>query len=214
MSVIALIDYGSGNIRSVEKALAHVAAQSPGAGRVVTTSDPNIVWKAERIVLPGQGAFGDCMSGLQARSGIVEALTEAVLHRGAPFLGICVGMQLLADAGLEFGETKGLGWIGGVCRPLAPRDPSTRIPHMGWNAAEIVRPHAVFDALSPQSYVYFMHSYVHAPSAARDIAATTDHGGPFASAVARDNIIGVQFHPEKSQVKGLGLLARFVDWRP
>lgn len=211
MSFVALIDYGSGNIRSVEKALAAAAGDRM---LVRTTDKPEDIAAADRIVLPGQGAFADCMNGLAARAGVVEALTEQVRKRGTPFLGICVGMQLLADKGLEFGETPGLGWIGGVCRPLKRTDPSIRIPHMGWNAAALTKPHPVLDALAPQAHVFFMHSFIHAPSDRADIATETDHGEVFASAIARDNIVGVQFHPEKSQDKGLGLLSAFIDWRP
>lgn len=208
MGVVALIDYGSGNLRSVEKALA------AAGGDVRTTDDADVIRDAERIVLPGQGAFADCMNGLSARTGVIEAMTEAVRQRGAPFLGICVGMQLLADKGLEFQETPGLGWIGGVCRPLERTDPAIRIPHMGWNAAKIARPHDVLDALAPDTHMFFMHSFIHDPADSADVAAATDHGETFASAIARDNIVGVQFHPEKSQAKGLALLARFLEWRP
>lgn len=209
MGVVALIDYGSGNLRSVEKAL--VAA---GGGEAVrTTANPDMIRNADRIVLPGQGAFADCMTGLIA-AGVIDAMTEAVRTRGVPFLGICVGMQLLADKGLEFQETKGLGWIGGVCRPLDRSDPTIRIPHMGWNAAHVARPHFVLDALAPQSHMFFMHSFIHDPADKADIATTTDHGEVFASAIARDNLVGVQFHPEKSQSKGLALLSRFLEWRP
>ena len=211
MSFVALINYGSGNIRSVEKALAAAAA---GRTDVRTTDKPEVIAAADRIVLPGQGAFADCMNGLKSREGVVDALTQAVRKKGVPFLGICVGMQLLADRGLEFGETPGLGWIGGVCRPLARAEASIRIPHMGWNAARVTKAHPVLDALAPQTHVFFMHSFIHATTDAADIATQTDHGETFASAVARDNIVGVQFHPEKSQDKGLALLSHFIGWRP
>jgi glutamine amidotransferase len=154
------------------------------------------------------------MNGLNARAGVLEAMTDAVRKRGAPFLGICVGMQLLADVGLEHAETKGLGWIGGVCRPLKRTDHTIRIPHMGWNAARVTKPHPVLDALAPQAHVFFMHSFIHDTVDKNDVATTTDHGETFASAVARDNIVGVQFHPEKSQDTGLALLSRFIEWRP
>ncbi|MGE3867634.1 MAG: imidazole glycerol phosphate synthase subunit HisH [Hyphomonadaceae bacterium] len=208
MGVTALIDYGSGNIRSVEKALAAAGAD------VRVTADPDAIRAAERIVLPGQGAFADCMNGLTARDGAIAALQERVIAGGAPFLGICVGMQLLATRGLEFGETPGLDWIAGVCRPLERRDPWIRIPHMGWNEARVVRAHPVFDALAPASHMYFMHSFVHQPADAHHIATETAHGEAFASAIARDNLIGVQFHPEKSQTRGLAFLAAFLAWRP
>jgi glutamine amidotransferase len=211
LSVIALIDYGSGNIRSVEKALVAAAA---GRADVRTTTDPETIAGADRIVLPGQGAFADCMTGLTAQPGVLEAMTEAVRTRGVPFLGICVGMQLLADVGLEHRETQGLGWIGGVCRPLTRANASIRIPHMGWNAARVTKSHPVLDALAPQAHMFFMHSFVHEPADPAAIATATDHGETFASAIARDNIVGVQFHPEKSQTMGLALLSRFVGWRP
>lgn len=211
MSLVALIDYGSGNIRSVEKALSAAAGDR---ARVVTTDRPDDIARADRIVLPGQGAFADCMNGLKARDGALDALVEAVRGRGAPFLGICVGMQLLADKGLEFGETPGLGWIGGMCRPLARSDAAIRIPHMGWNAVRPAKKHPVLDALGTSAHMFFMHSFIHAPAADVDIAARTDHGETFASAVARDNVVGVQFHPEKSQDMGLALLSAFIGWRP
>lgn len=211
MSVIALIDYGSGNIRSVEKALAAAAGTR---AEIRTTDDPDVIARADKIVLPGQGAFLDCMTGLSSRAGVLEAMTDNVRKRGAPFLGICVGMQLLADKGLEHQETAGLGWIPGVVRHLERTDASIRIPHMGWNAARVTKPHPVLDALAPQAHMFFMHSFVHVPVESADIAAATDHGETFASAIARDNLVGVQFHPEKSQGMGLSLLSRFVDWRP
>jgi imidazole glycerol-phosphate synthase subunit HisH len=203
---IALIDYGAGNIRSAERALAHVGAE------VTVTDDPALITRAARIVLPGQGAFDDCMSGLEQREGLIEALTRAVRVRAVPFLGICVGMQLLADIGLEHGEHAGLGWIGGACRPL-DAGPDRRIPHMGWNEVSPARPHPVFDALAPARHCYFAHSFVLDPPS-EAIAATAEHGERFAAAVAHDNVIGVQFHPEKSQAAGLALLERFIKWKP
>lgn len=207
MRTIALIDYGAGNLRSAERAL-----RAAGAGHVAVTSDPAIVAAADRIVLPGQGAFAACMSALQARPGLIEALDTAVRRRGAPFLGICVGMQLLAGEGREHAVTKGLGWIGGLCRQLDPR--AGRLPHMGWNEARVTQAHPVLAALAPAAHVYFAHSFVVAPSDPGSIAAETVHGETFAAAIARDNILGVQFHPEKSQTAGLALLARFLDWSP
>jgi imidazole glycerol-phosphate synthase subunit HisH len=206
MSRIVLIDYGAGNIRSVHRALA------ASGGDVVVTDDPALIARAERVVLPGQGAFNDCMDGLEARGGLVAALTEAVRVRGAPFLGICVGMQLLADVGLEYGERKGLGWIGGKCRQLVA-GPGNPLPHTGWNEVTPTRAHPVLDALAPVKHCYFNHSFVLEPPT-DSIAATTEHGERFAAAVARDNLVGVQFHPEKSQAAGLALLKRFVDWTP
>ena len=207
MARIALIDYGAGNIRSAERAL--MAA----GGDVVVTDDPVVIAEAERIVLPGQGAFDDCMAGLEARGGVIEALEDAVRLRRTPFLGICVGMQLLAETGLEHGARKGLGWIGGVCRPLKA-GPGDRIPHMGWNEVRPSQPaHFVLEPLLPSRHCYFAHSFVLDPPA-EAIAATTTHGETFASAVAAGNIVGVQFHPEKSQAAGLALLQRFIEWTP
>jgi glutamine amidotransferase len=207
MQTIALIDYGAGNLRSAQRAL--IAA---GAARVELTDKPSEVRDAARIVLPGQGAFAACMAALAAREGLIEALEDAVLRRGTPFLGICVGMQLLADVGLEHGSTRGLGWIGGECREL--KAVGERLPHMGWNEVRPVRTHFLFDALAPQRHAYFAHSYVLSPASAADTALATTHGETFVSAIVRDNIAGVQFHPEKSQQVGLALLARFLEWEP
>lgn len=211
MQTIALIDYGAGNLRSVERALEAAAETARTASRVVMTDDPDIVRRADRIVLPGQGAFDDCMRGLEARSGVIEAMTARVRGEGAPFLGICVGMQLLADEGLEHGGYRGLGWIGGVCRPLRA-GPGDRVPHMGWNEAAPVRAHPVSDVLAPARHVYFCHSYVLDPPADA-ILATALHGERFCCMVAKDNLVGAQFHPEKSQRAGLDLLRAFIDWR-
>ena len=215
MRQVAVIDYGAGNIRSLERALEAAAKLAGASMRVRATADPDIIRTADRIALPGQGAFGDCMNGLLAAPGVAEALSEAVLKRGAPFLGICVGMQLLAAKGLEHGEHAGLGWIGGLCRQInAAADPQARVPQTGWNAAAPSRSHPVFDALAPEAFVYFNHSYVVADAPQETIAAETVHGERFASGLARDNIIGVQFHPEKSQARGLAFLTRFLDWKP
>ena len=202
MSVVALIDYGAGNIRSVHNAL--VAA---GAENVVVTADPLVVAKADRIVLPGVGAFAACMNGLSAIDGLVEAMDRRVRSDGVPFLGICVGMQLLADAGEERGLHKGLGWIGGTVRAFDPQ-PGLRIPHMGWNDVVPTVAHPVIAV----GEAYYLHGYHFADAA--DVAATSSHGGTFTAVVARDNIIGVQFHPEKSQAYGLATLERFLTWRP
>ena len=211
MQRIALIDYGSGNLRSAEKALAKVAE---GRAEVAVTSDPATVVAADRIVLPGVGAFAACMAALKARTGVIEAMEEAVRRRGAPFLGICVGMQLLASRGLEFGETPGLGWIEGEVRRLEPADPAVKIPHMGWNTLTDVADHPLFGPLRNGDAVYFTHSFAFFPSDPADVAAWVDHGGRFPAAVARGNVAGVQFHPEKSQKPGLALLSRFLEWRP
>lgn len=210
MSRVVLIDYGSGNRRSAEKALQAAAAER-GHG-VTASADPDRVAAADRLVLPGVGAFAACMRALQARDGLVEAMTAAV-KRGAPFLGVCVGMQLLATRGLEFGETAGLGWIPGDVARLAPADPSLKVPHMGWNDIRSERAHPVFAPANGQSF-YFTHSFVFRPGDPAHVAATVDHGGRFAAAVARDNLAGVQFHPEKSQASGLALISRFLEWTP
>jgi imidazole glycerol-phosphate synthase subunit HisH len=204
----ALIDYGSGNLRSAEKALARAGAD------VAVTADPAAVAKAERIVLPGVGAFADCMAGLRAIPGMIEALEEAVLGRGVPFLGICVGMQLLASVGREFGDHEGLGWIEGEVVRLTPSDTALKIPHMGWNALSIARPHPMLAGIAPGADVYFVHSYAMRPARAADTLATADYGGTFTAVAGRDNILGTQFHPEKSQAVGLALLGNFLRWRP
>jgi imidazole glycerol-phosphate synthase subunit HisH len=214
MPSVALIDYGSGNLRSAEKALARAASESGGVQEIVVTSDPAVVAKAARIVLPGVGAFGDCMAGLKALSGMIEALEHAVLKSGVPFLGICVGMQLLADIGREFGEHKGLGWIGGEVVRIAPHDPLLKIPHMGWNELRFERAHPLLDGIAPGSDVYFVHSYEFQAQDAEQVIATTDYGGAITAAIGRHNIAGTQFHPEKSQAAGLKLLANFLKWQP
>jgi glutamine amidotransferase len=202
MAQIALIDYGAGNLRSV-----HNALTAAGADNVCVTADPDVVAKADRIVLPGVGAFASCMNGLTAIDGLVEAMTARVLTDGAPFLGICVGMQLLADVGEEYGEHAGLGWIKGRVTPFIP-NADLRVPHMGWNDVVPTFAHPVIEA----GEAYFLHSYHFAD--ASDVAATSHHGADFTAVVARDNIIGVQFHPEKSQAYGLATLKRFLAWQP
>lgn len=212
MQSVALINYGSGNLRSAEKALIRAA---DGKSEIVVTDDPNVIAMADRVVLPGVGAFAACMAALEARAGVVEAMTEAVHGKGAPFLGICVGMQLLATRGLEFGETPGLDWIAGDVRKLQDGgDPAIKIPHMGWNGLTEVVDHPVFAGLKDGQTVYFTHSFAFFPRDERDVAAYVEHGERFPAAVARGNVAGVQFHPEKSQAVGLDLLARFLEWRP
>jgi glutamine amidotransferase len=210
MQRVALIDYGSGNLRSAEKALVRAAQ---GQSEIVVTDDPETVAGADRVVLPGVGAFAACMSALQARPGVIEAMTQAVRGKGAPFLGICVGMQLLATRGLEFGETPGLDWIPGDVKKIAPADPAAKVPHMGWNRLVEVSPHALMAGLAGQA-VYFTHSFAIFPKDRADVMAFVDHGGRFPAAVAHGNVAGVQFHPEKSQTVGLSLLSRFLEWRP
>jgi glutamine amidotransferase len=213
--VVAIIDYGSGNLRSAEKAMARAVSDGSLDARVIVTSDADEVRKAERIVLPGVGAFADCMNGLRAVPGMVGALTEAVKQRGVPFLGICVGMQLMATHGLEHGTHEGLAWIEGDVVRLTPSDPALKIPHMGWNTLRVARPHPVLAHVQDnEAHTYFVHSFEFAVAHDRDVVASTDYGGPFAAVVARDNMIGTQFHPEKSQAVGLQLLQNFVRWRP
>ena len=210
MQSVALIDYGSGNLRSAEKALVRAAN---GSAEIRVTSDPDTILAADRIVLPGVGAFAACMRAFQARPGLEAALNEAVREKGRPFLGICVGMQLVATRGLEFGETKGLGWIAGDVRRIEPDNPAAKVPHMGWN--ELIDPHGPpLIAEIGEAPMYFTHSFAFYPDDPADVAAYVDHGGKFPAAVAKANVAGVQFHPEKSQSAGLALLARFLEWRP
>jgi glutamine amidotransferase len=212
MSTVVLIDYGSGNLRSAEKALARAAAEHDRA--VVVSAEPEVVAKAERLVLPGVGAFAHCMALLHGKPGLVEAMTEAVKRRGVPFMGICVGMQLLGDRGLEFGETPGLGWIAGDVRKIEPRDHTLKVPHMGWNALELPRPHPITRGLTDGAHMYFTHSFVLDAKDETDVIAFSEHGDRFVAAVARDNVAGMQFHPEKSQANGIRLLGDFLEWRP
>ena len=208
MQSVALIDYGSGNLRSAEKALIRAA---DGRADIVVTDRPELIARADRLVLPGVGAFAACMAALEARDGVIEAMTEAVHMRAAPFLGICVGMQLLATRGLEFGETEGLGWIPGDVKRLEVDDPHLKIPHMGWNEVTPTGDGLLFPA--PET-MYFTHSFAFHPAETADVAAIAEHGQRFAAAVQRGNMAGVQFHPEKSQAAGLALLVRFLEWRP
>jgi imidazole glycerol-phosphate synthase subunit HisH len=201
-----VIDYGSGNLRSAAKALAAAGAD------VEVTADPAAVTAAARIVLPGVGAFADCRAGLDRLPGMVEALDQAVRRQGRPFLGICVGMQLMAEAGLEHGRHEGLGWIDGEVVPLAPRP--VKIPHMGWNELHRTREHPLLADIAQDADVYFVHSYHLRLDSDEDLLAGADYAGPVVAAIARDNMAGVQFHPEKSQATGLRLLANFLSWRP
>lgn len=214
MQSVALIDYGSGNRRSAEKALRRAASESGSASAIEVTSDPDVVARADRIVLPGVGAFAACMNALHEREGLVEAMTEAVRSKAAPFLGVCVGMQLLAARGLEFGETLGLGWIEGDVVRMEPGDRSLKVPHMGWNVLDVGRPHPLFAGEPASPHMYFTHSFVLQPAEQSDVLAAFEHGGRYVAAVARGNVAGVQFHPEKSQSAGLRLLANFLEWRP
>ncbi len=213
-TTVALIDYGSGNLRSAAKALVRAAERSGSGHEIVITSDPNRVAEAERIVLPGVGAFADCMSGLTSIDGMLPALRDSVLGRGVPFLGICVGMQLLAEWGREHGDCKGLGWLEGEVVRIAPLEPGLKIPHMGWNALSVLQPHKLFEGMREGTDVYFVHSYFLRARHSSHILATTDYGGSIPAVVGRDNIAGTQFHPEKSQEEGLEFLARYLSWRP
>jgi glutamine amidotransferase len=211
---VAIIDYGSGNLHSAAKAFERAARGSDT--KIEVTADPQRVRKAERIVLPGVGAFRDCRDGLKAVPGMWETLEEEV-GRGKPFLGICVGMQLMADRGLEHVETKGFGWIKGDVKVIEPGDSTLKIPHMGWNTLDGARPHALFDGLALGAkglHAYFVHSYHLALRDASALVATADYGGAVTAFVARDNVAGSQFHPEKSQALGLGLIGNFLKWRP
>ncbi|MBR0553628.1 imidazole glycerol phosphate synthase subunit HisH [Stakelama marina] len=198
---LALIDYGAGNLHSV-----HNALKAAGADDVAVTADPGLVRAADRIVLPGVGAFAACANGLRSIGGMVEALEERVLRDAVPFLGVCVGMQLMATTGEEFGTHPGLGWIEGTVRALKPA-PGIRVPHMGWNDVTPLAPHPLIEA----GEAYFLHSYAFE---GEGVLAVTDHGGPVTAAIGRDNMLGVQFHPEKSQRFGLALMERFLAWRP
>ena len=199
---LALIDYGAGNLHSVANAL-----KAAGAQDVAVTADPELVRGADRIVLPGVGAFGACAAALRSVPGMIDALDQRVRRDGAPFLGICVGMQLMANVGEEMGEHQGLGWINGRIRLLTPSDSTAKVPHMGWNDVRPTSPHPLIEA----GEAYFLHSYAFEGD---DVVATTDHAGAVVAAIARDNMAGVQFHPEKSQRYGLELLKRFLTWRP
>lgn len=210
---VAIVDYGSGNLHSAAKAFERAAREADLAADILVTPEPDQVATADRILLPGVGAFGDCRAGLDALSGMVEALSEAVIARGRPFLGICVGMQLMATCGLEHGRHEGFDWIGGEVIPLAPGDPALKIPHMGWNDVLPVRAHPVLADL-PASHAFFLNSFHFAPTARENVLAETDYGGRFVAAVGRDNMVGTQFHPEKSQALGLALIRNFLQWRP
>jgi imidazole glycerol-phosphate synthase subunit HisH len=212
--VTAIIDYGSGNLRSAAKAFERAARDTGVATDVVVTSDAETVRKAERVVLPGQGAFAECRRGLAAVAGMEAALDEAVRRRGRAFFGICVGMQLMAERGLEFETVAGLGWIPGEVRAMAPRDAALKIPHMGWNELAVIAPHPVLAGVERGAHVYFVHSYAFYCRERRDALALTDYGGEVVAAVGRDNLFGTQFHPEKSQAAGLQLIANFLRWRP
>ncbi len=214
---VAIVDYGSGNLHSAAKAFERAAREQDSGLKIKVTSQPEEVASAERIVLPGVGAFADCKRGLQAIDGMLETLEEQVRQKGKPFLGICVGLQLMATRGLEHGVTPGPDWIEGEVRPIAPADPSLKIPHMGWNTLKAVRPHALLDGMETGEgglHAYFVHSYHLVPKDADALVAESDYAGSITAIAGKDNMVGTQFHPEKSQKLGLALIANFLKWRP
>ena len=214
---VAIVDYGSGNLHSAAKAFERAAHEAGLDQPITVTRDPEIVARADRVVLPGVGAFADCRRGLDAVSGMVEALEQAVRGKGRPFFGICVGMQLLAERGREYEVVEGLGWIPGEVDRITPRDATLKIPHMGWNTLNVARSHPLVDGLTlgPQGrHAYFVHSFALNPAQRQDLVADADYGGPVTAIVGRDNIVGTQFHPEKSQKLGLALIANFLKWKP
>ncbi len=214
---VAIVDYGSGNLHSAAKAFERAARESGRDQPIVVTSDPDAVRRADRIVLPGVGAFADCRRGLDAVEGMIQALEEAVRGKGRPFLGICVGMQLMAERGREYRVSEGLGWIPGEVDRIAPNDRALKIPHMGWNTLTALQPHPLLEgiAVGPQGlHGYFVHSYHLNVADRNDLVAEADYGGPVTAMVARDTYAGTQFHPEKSQRLGLALIANFLRWAP
>lgn len=213
--IVAIVDYGSGNLRSAAKAFERAVREAGLDAAVRVSADPADILRAGHIVLPGVGAFADCRRGLDAVPGMVEALRQAVLERRRPFLGICVGMQLLADVGREHGDHAGLGWIRGEVARITPADPALKIPHMGWNELILARPdHPLLAGIGDGAHAYFVHSYAFACAEDADVLARVDYAGPITAIIGRDNIAGTQFHPEKSQALGLRLIANFLGWRP
>jgi len=213
MALTVLVDYESGNLHSAEKAFQRMAGET-GAGHVVVSARPEDVARADRIVLPGDGAFPACRAALMGRSGLFEAIDEAVTVRARPFMGICIGMQMLASRGLEHGATPGFGWIAGEVGRIAPADPSLKVPHMGWNDLVIDRPHPVLAGIETGHHAYFVHAYQFRVADAAHRLAHCDYGGDITAIVGRDTIIGTQFHPEKSQAAGLRIIANFLAWSP
>lgn len=217
MQNVAIIDYGSGNLHSAAKAFERAARDSGNESTITVTADPTVVRRADRIVLPGVGAFADCRRGLESVPGMRAALEETVRTNGRPFLGICVGMQMLATRGLEHGESDGLDWVPGEVRAIEPNDPALKIPHMGWNTLSALRDHPLLAGLPTGPgglHAYFVHSYHFVPASRADVVAQTEYGGPVTALIAHGNIAGTQFHPEKSQRLGLGLIANFLKWAP
>lgn len=217
MSTVAIIDYGAGNLRSAANAFERIAASLTNGPDIIVTADPEVVRRADRIMLPGVGAFADCKAGLDAVDGMVAVLEERVIRGTTPFLGVCVGMQLLASEGREKVITQGLGWIPGAVEKIKPSDPNLKIPHMGWNTISVTKPHALLDGIpdGPNGlHAYFVHSYHFLTEDPGHLLATTDYGGVVTACVGRDNIFGTQFHPEKSQALGLKLIENFMGWMP
>ena len=214
---VALIDYGSGNLHSAAKAFERAARALEVPEKVVVTRDPETVYRADRIVLPGVGAFADCRKGLEGLDGMVDAMTQAVRDKARPFFGICVGMQLMATQGKEHVTTPGLDWISGDVEKIAPHDESLKIPHMGWNTLDLIREHPVIERLplgDKGRHAYFVHSYHLNAASEDDVVARADYGGPLTAIVAKDTMFGTQFHPEKSQRFGLALISNFLKWKP
>ncbi|MGE0024297.1 MAG: imidazole glycerol phosphate synthase subunit HisH [Hyphomicrobium sp.] len=217
MQRVVIIDYGSGNLHSAAKAFERASREAGADAEIVVSAKAEAVRAADRVVLPGVGAFADCKRGLEAVPGMRDALEEAVHQRGRPFLGICVGMQLLATRGLEFEVTDGLGWIEGEVRAIEPSDPALKIPHMGWNTLDVRREHPLLAGIPTGAaglHAYFVHSYHFVPKDRAVVVAETDYGGPVTALIGRDNVAGTQFHPEKSQTLGLALIANFLKWSP
>ena len=208
-----IVDYESGNLHSAEKAFQRMAAEAD-AGQVIVTSDPETVRTATRVVLPGDGAFPACRNELYDHRGLFEAMQEAVVAKGRPFMGICIGMQMLATRGLEYTETDGFDWISGTVGPIAPSDPSMKVPHMGWNDLVIDRPHPVLNGVTTGDHAYFVHSYHFEVSDLAQRIAHVEYGGPVTAVVGRDTLVGTQFHPEKSQATGLRMIRNFLTWAP
>jgi glutamine amidotransferase len=211
---VAIVDYGSGNLRSVAKAFERMAAEDRISARIEVTNEPEAVARADRVVLPGVGAFADCRVGLAAVRGLEAALREGVITRARPFLGICVGMQLMAERGREFETVLGLGWIAGEVVAIEPRDAALKIPHIGWNEIEPRAPHPLLTGLGAGAHGYFVHSYHFRVADPADLVAVTDYGGPLTAMIGHGNLVGTQFHPEKSQEAGLRLIGNFLRWRP
>jgi glutamine amidotransferase len=214
---VAIIDYGSGNLRSATKAFERAAREAGIGAEILLTADADVVRSADRVVLPGVGAYADCRAGLAAVEGMDAAIDDVVVHQGKPFLGICVGMQLMSDRGLEKTITRGFGWIAGDVKEIVPTDPALKIPQIGWNTIHVKHPHPLFDGIRTGEdglHAYFVHSYHLDALQEQQVVAVTDYGGPVTAAVARDNVAGTQFHPEKSQALGLALIANFLRWRP